>query len=53
MHEAVDCHKPGCGGFTEYFPAAWSRTTLTFFHLKTADQNDSLEAELLDLTWIP
>ena len=31
----VDCHLPGCGGFTEYFLVIWPRTTLAFLHLKT------------------
>ena len=49
MYEWFDCHLPGYGRFTEYFSAAQPRTTLAFLHLKTVDQNASLEAELLDL----
>ena len=53
MYECFDCHLPGCGGFTGYFPAVRPRTTLAFPRLKTVVQNASLEAELLDLTAIP
>ena len=52
MYEWFDCHLPGCGGFTEYFPATQLRITLAFLHLKTFVQNASLEAELLDLMLI-
>ena len=48
-----DCHLLACAGFTDYFPAAWPRTTLAF-NCKTVVQNiASLEAELLNLTSIP
>ena len=45
-------HLSICGGFTEYFPAARPRTNLAFLHLKTIDQNASLEAKLIDFTSI-
>ena len=48
MYEWFDCDLVGCGGFAEYFLAVWPRTTLAFLHLKTVNQNASLEADLLD-----
>ena len=38
-----------CWVAVEYLQAAWPTTTLAFPHLKTVDQNTSLQAELLDL----
>ena len=53
MYEWFDCHLPGFGGFTGYFPAVRPKTTLAFLHFKTVRQIASLEAEVLDLTSIP
>ena len=43
-------HLPGLGYFIEYCSAIRPRITLAFLHLKTVDQNTSLEAALLDLS---
>ena len=52
-YERFDCHLPSCGGFTEYFSAARSRTTLAFLDLKIVVQNAPSDEELLDMTSIP
>ena len=39
----VGCHLPSHCGFTEYFPAELPRTSLAFFHLKTAPTVSSME----------
>ena len=53
MYEWFDFHLPYGSDFKAYFLAARPRTTLAFLHLKTVNQNVSLEAELLDLMSIP
>ena len=52
VYEWFDCHLPGWGGFTVYFMAARKTASFLHLHLKTVDQNASLEAELIDFVVI-